>query len=252
MIAVRLARVTAAELDKLRSLPMVSLTVAGTVSAGVVLAVALTAVSAQGAGPATPPVATVSAGLPYVQAGLLLLGVLPVAQEYTGRQLGTTLAAVPHRGVLLTAKTVAALAVLAFTAAVAVGAMTIAALVTARLVGEPAVAIGAASAGAGGESVSLAGAGAYLVLIGLLAHGTALLVRHLVPALVTVLGLVLIMSPLLSGLTRHARWLPDRAAAQLYQPTDTVLTELTGALVALAWIVVLVGGAAVRFVRRDP
>ena len=96
------------------------------------------------------------------------------------------------------------------------------------------------------------GATAYLVLVGLLAHAVALLVRHLVSALTGMLSLVLIVSPLLAGLTRHARWLPDRAAMQLYDPADALLTAATGTLVMLAWIALVGGTAAVLFVRRDP
>ncbi len=66
------------------------------------------------------------------------------------------------------------------------------------------------------------------------------------------LGLVLVLSPLLSGLTEHARWLPDRAGSLLYQPgADTVLTAATGALVLLSWTVATGAAAAAAFLARD-
>ena len=98
----------------------------------------------------------------------------------------------------------------------------------------------------------LAGAAAYLVLIGLLALALAVLLRSQLPPLVAMLGLVLVLSPLLSGLTEHARWLPDRAGSLLYQPgADTVLTPAAGALVLLCWTAATGAAAAAAFLARD-
>jgi ABC-2 type transport system permease protein len=242
--------VVAAELDKLRTLPAAALAAVGTTVVGVALAAALTASAAAAHGAAVPttdvPITDIMArAVPFVQTGLILLGVLPVSHELAGSQLRTTLAAVPRRGLLLVGKTVATLVVTALTAAATVGGLLGAATVTAYLTGAP-VAPG------GIDAEPVLGAVAYLVLVGLLSHAVTLLLRGLVPALVGTLGLVLIVSPLLATLTEHARWLPDRAAAQLYAPGDEVLTAATGALVTLAWIAAVGASAAVRFVRRDP
>ena len=243
----KLIAVIAAELDKLRTLPAAVLAALGTTVVGVALAVALTAAAHGTAVPATEVsiTDTMVRAVPFVQTGLILLGVLPVAHELAGSQLRTTLAAVPRRGLLLAGKTVATLVATAVTAAATVGGLLGAATVTAYLTGAP-VAPGGVDAG------PVLGAVAYLVLVGLFSHAITLLVRGLVPALVGTLSLVLIVSPLLATLTEHARWLPDRAAAQLYAPADDVLTGTTGTLVTLAWIAVVGAGAAVRFVRRDP
>ncbi|MFC9692322.1 hypothetical protein ACFTSF_27495 [Kribbella sp. NPDC056951] len=200
-----------AELAKLRTLPITTFTITGTIAVALLIAIALER--------SGEPVDVV----PYVQAGFVLLGIIPVAHEYAGRQFGTTLLAVPARGQLLIGKTVATLITLALTA-----------IATALAQEDRPV-----------------GAAAYLTLIGLLAYAVALLVRHLVPALVGMLCLVLIVSPLLAAVTEHARWLPDRAAAELYRPTDSVLTATTGTLVAGAWITVLAAVAIRRFHRRD-
>ncbi|ROR96117.1 hypothetical protein EDD28_0693 [Salana multivorans] len=243
-------RALAAELDKLRTLPIVLLTVLGTVLAGAVLGAALAASAVDGGWDVDAVDATLQA-VPFVQAGFVLLGVLPVAHEYAGSQIRTSLAAVPDRSLLLVAKTAATLLVACVTAVGTVAATLAAAwVVLDRAAGDSSD--GAGSDGGPGEVVrSAAGAAGYLVLIAMLALAVALLLRHLVPALVGTLALVLVVSPLLAMRTDVARWLPDRAAQQLYDASDTVLTPGTGALVALGWVVAIgaVGGA--RLVRRD-
>lgn len=85
-----------------------------------------------------------------------------------------------------------------------------------------------------------------------LAHALAVALRSLVPPLVAMLGLVLIASPLLSGTTEHARWLPDRAGRLLYLPeTDGVLTAWTGTVVLVTWIAVVASAATTAFRTRD-
>ena len=239
----RLSNVVASELDKLRTLPGVVLTAVGTAATGVAIAAALVASSA-GRGVSLSSTDVTIEAVPFVQAGLILLGVFPACHEHTGSQLRTTLAAVPHRGLLLAGKTVATLVVVALTVAASVGGLLAAAVITQHLVDAP--------VDDGGTRTWLVlGAATYLVLVGMLSHAVALLVRHLVPALVGTLSLILIVSPVLAGLSEHARWLPDRAARQLYDPADAVLTATTGALVMLAWIVLAGAVATVQFVRRD-
>ncbi|HEY0188801.1 MAG TPA: hypothetical protein VGC67_15020 [Cellulomonas sp.] len=235
----RFQDVLAAETAKLRTLPAVPLSVLGTVLAGALVSAAAAGVPSSGRGGATA-VDVATGTVPLLQAGLVLVGVWPVAQEHTGRQGATTLRAVPHRPTLLAATAAAAAALVALTAALSVGA----ALLGATTVVGPAP-VGAADARA------LLGAAVALTLIGLLAHAVALLVRHLVPALVGTLVLVLVLPPVLAGATEQVRWLPGRAAGQLYDRTDTVLSPTTGALVALAWVVLVGGVGAVLAVRRN-
>ncbi|MFD2795937.1 hypothetical protein ACFS27_20415 [Promicromonospora vindobonensis] len=244
MNGTRLVNVTGAELDKLRTLPVPLLAAAGSTVLGAVIAAALTVHLVDQGVPLSGTTVTIQA-VPYVQTGLILLGVLPVAQEYAGGQVRTTLAVVPGRGLLLVGKTIAALVAVVLTALVAVGGIVAVTALTHHLLGAP-------SAGHGIEPLPVLGAAGYLALIGLLSHAVALLVRHLIPALVGVLSLVLIVSPLLASLSEHARWLPDRAAMQLYSAADPVLTATTGTLVMLAWIALIGGAAAVVFSRRDP
>src|SRR5690606_9310 len=104
----RFTDVTAAELDKLRTLPAAALTVAGTVVTAALVAAALAARAVEEASAASAVDVAVRT-VPLAQAGLVLLGALPVGHEYAGRQIQATLAAVPDRRLLLAAKSVAAL-----------------------------------------------------------------------------------------------------------------------------------------------
>lgn len=243
MRAVGLRSVVAAELDKLRTLPVTALAVVGTVVVGALIAAAQAGATADQDLPASAVEVTLRT-VPFVVAGLVLVGVLAVSQEHAGRQVATTLAAVPRRGLLVAGKSIAATGVVALAAISTLGACAAAATVTQRLLDAP-----ASTDDAGARA--LLGATAYLVLIGVFSHAVALVVRHLVPALVGVLALVLVVSPLLAGATEHARWLPDRAAAAWFDSGPGARDGPTATLVALAWVV-LVGGLGVwRFLVRD-
>lgn len=162
------------------------------------------------------------------------------ASEYARRQIHTSLLAVPHRLVLLTGKAAAYLVVAALTSLATVAACT----------GAAAWVLPKAHSGI--EAGPLLGAAAYLVMIGVVGLGVAMLLRSLVAALTAMLTLVMIVSPLLASRTEHARWLPDQAGSLLYSPdADPVLTTGTGALVLAAWIGLVCALAATEFVRLD-
>ncbi len=235
-----LPRIASAELIKLRTLPIVTATVLATVGAAIVLSAAIAASS-------TVPISAVQvtlATIPFVQIGVILLGVLTVATEYQSGQIRTTLAATPRRLSALAGKSLAFLVTAVVTSGVAVGAgWSVAAftLSTRQLATASAV-----------NTWPIVGAAVYLVLIGSLAFAVTVLLRSLIPPLVSMLSLVLIVSPLAGSLTEHARWLPDKAGSLLYlTDTDAVLTAGTGTLVLLAWIAAAGFAAAVAFVRRD-
>ncbi|WP_017586791.1 ABC transporter permease [Nocardiopsis ganjiahuensis] len=235
--SVGFARTLASELVKLATLPAALATALGTAAVSAGLA-ALTAGADHAPADAAP---TVLLLVVFLQVGTVLLGVLTTAGEYTGGQIRTTLTATPKRGRLLAAKTAACFLASALTGAVAVAA---------GLAGAWAVTDGALVGNV--SPWRPAGAAAYLALLGLLAHLVTVVARSLLPPLVSVLGLVLIVSPLLGGLTEHARWLPDRAGQLLYLPgADTVFTPWTGLLVLCGWLLVTGAAAALVFVRRD-
>lgn len=239
-----MTRAWKAELSKLCTLPLMTYAAVGMVGLGAVLAVAFAALRSDGGGVVSPAAAAIDT-VPYVQAGAILLGVLPVSQEYAGRQLGTTLTAVPHRGRVVVAKTFVAVVVLALVAVATVAAAWLVAEATLRATDVRAAAVVT-------EDLSrLGGAVLYLVLIGLLAHAVTLVLRHLVAALVSMLVLVFILPFAVTALGEHARWLPTRAGVQLFAHDDAVLTAVTGGLVLLGWAAVIGVVGAVRFARSD-
>lgn len=235
-----LANTTASEMRKLLGLPAVLAAVSGTVGMAIALAAAVAASSTG----ATDSAQVIQVTIPFLQVGPILIGVLAVAHEYAGSQVRTTLAATPNRLLLLTGKMLAYLitAALTTTATVGAGVATAAITVAAREVTPT-----------GDLDVwPIAGAALYLTLIGLLGFTLTVLLRSLIPPLVTMLALVLIVSPLLSGYTEHARWLPDQAGSLLYLPAaGSGLTAGPGALILIAWTVVTATAAAAAFVRRD-
>lgn len=235
-----LANITASELRKLVGLPAVLAAVFGTVG----VAIALTAAVAASSTGATDGVRVTLLTIPFLQVGPILIGVLAVATEYAGSQVRTTLTATPNRVLLLTGKTLAYLVTAAVMSAAAVGAGCATAAIMLSV---------SESAPISDVNVwPIAGAVVYLVLIGLLGFSLTVLLRSLIPPLVSMLAFVLIVSPLLDGYTEHARWLPDRAGSLLYLPaTDSVLTAGTGSLVLLAWITVTTTTAVAAFVSRD-
>lgn len=235
----------AAEWAKLRTLPAAAATMLGTVAVSGLVAGALAADGGAGGAGVVSPAAIALAVVPYMQAGAILVGVLSVAQEYAGRQIGTTLTAVPGRMRVVAAKTAAVLMALAMTAPATLAAAFGAAVLVRASAGAAITAPDAT------EGARLAGAALALVLIGLLAHAATLALRALVPSLSATLLLVVVLPPVLAGLSEHARWLPDRAVAGLYAPADGILSPMTGMLVALAWIGVIGMAGTARFVRRD-
>ncbi|MGW9159258.1 hypothetical protein [Microbacterium sp. NPDC055665] len=237
-------RALLAELSKLQTLPLTAYAAAGMVVVGALVAAAFAGLRAEGGGAVSAVDAALEA-MPYAQAGAILLGVVPVSQEYLGRQFGTTLITVPRRMRVIVAKTVAAVIVLLLVGTLTVAVAWVAAGLTLVVADADAVAATTEDLGRFGCAV------AYLVLIGLLAHAVTLVLRHLVPALVTMLVVAYILPFALTALGEHARWLPTRAGSQLFAPDDTVLTVLTGALVLLAWAAVIGIAGAARFTLSD-
>jgi ABC-2 type transport system permease protein len=232
----RLVWAFAAELAKLRTLPAVAATALGTVAAAAVLTVFLVAATDTGGG---DEVAIVLETVQILQIGTILIGVLAAASEYAGSQIRTTLIAVPNRALAFAAKAVAYVVVATTTSETAVAVALGTALISG---GSPAVSPG----------WSVLGAAGYLVVMGLLAHTLAVVFRSLIAPLAGTLAVVLIASPVLHGLSEHARWLPDQAGRLLYLPdTDPVLAPGSAALVLLAWTAVLTAAALTALTMRD-
>lgn len=179
---------------------------------------------------ATPALAW-AAGLvavDYGQLGLVVLGLLTTAGEYSGRQIRTSLLCVPDRTLLLSGKVLAYLA-LATPAALLTGTLSVVA--------------------AKAPVSALPGSAAYLVLIGLLGLAAGLLLRSLAGTAAALTGFLFVASPLLAAVTDLADHLPDRAGASLYRAG--ALPAWHGGAVLVVWLVIALGIAAVTFAKRD-
>ncbi|WP_432947864.1 hypothetical protein ACQPXM_12125 [Kribbella sp. CA-253562] len=211
--------VIAAELLKLRTLPAVILTVATTVVLTGLLTLALSA---------TGDAATVQVTT-YSQIGVVLVGILAATSEYDDRQIVTSLISVPDRLLLAGAKAIACALAVAGTATLTVAAAHLA--VVNRL--------------AETSFASAAGTIVYLTVLALFSHGLGLLLRGTIPALVTVLLLAYVASPLLG---RVGDYLPGQAGSQLHQSNPAAGLS-TAALVA--WAVAALTASTSMFLRRD-
>jgi ABC-2 type transport system permease protein len=221
----------AAELIKLRTLPAAWIT--GLVA--VVVAVVVTA-AASTIDPAADAVTIVLGSVAFLQVGSIVLGVVAVASEYGGQELRTTLTAVPNRVVSLAGKGLAQL--------IATTVMSVVALAAA-------VSTGWALEPVRASLWWVAGAAAYLVLVGMLAGAVTVVLRSLVSSLVVMLVGVVVASPLLGSVTDQARWLPDQAGRALFSPDPGPFGPVVGAAVVLAWVLLAGTAAFVAYVARD-
>lgn len=236
-----LANAVAAETIKVVGLPAARVAALGTITS----AAALGAVLAAAGPPPSEPMRIVIGEVVLMQIGLIALGVLSGSSEYNGRQIATTLRAVPNRSILLASKALAFIAVAVVTAVASVtGAVIAVWLTSAWRDAKPAGAL---------DWAPLTGAIVHLVLIGLLGLALSLALRSMVAPLTGLLALVLIVSPLL--VTRApaiARWLPDQAGSALFQSAATTgFTPAAGALILLGWVTLGWAVAALAVVLRD-
>ncbi|MBB5789843.1 ABC transporter permease [Jiangella mangrovi] len=232
-----------AELRKVLTLPATLAALAVAVLGPVALA-ALTASRDPGGSAAE---AALDAG-PLVMVGAIVLGVVAVSSEYAaGRQIASTLAAVPRRVSVLAAKAAVVAGLVAAAAAVAFPA----ALLAARLVAGPGPDVDRVL----GRAV---GGGVYAVLTALIALAITVFARGGVVPLVVLIanGSVVSVSFLLYRATPLARYLPDLAGMRMLAGEDRLaiddaLGPVTGGLVMAAWTAALLAIAAVVLARRD-
>jgi ABC-2 type transport system permease protein len=222
--AIRFGDVVAAELTKIRTLPVTWIALAIAVVADILLGV-LASSSAFRTEPSGLAGALTMAGV-YAFAAI---AVHAAGSEHRTRQLGVTVAAVPRRNRLYGAK---------LTAVVLIAAG--AALLPGRLLHDP-----------GGVVASLA----VHLLVGLIGYGCAVLTRTAVIPLTVLIVVPVLVSPPLHGLLPGVvRLLPHEAAlSALGLPADpaTALDHDGGLLALLSWAVLSVGTAWAAFARRD-
>ncbi|KUP96484.1 hypothetical protein [Thermobifida cellulosilytica] len=245
-----LGHVTAAEADKLRTLPAALATVAATVAgtAGLAALLAVVARDAADAG-AVSALRTALQAVGYTQVGFVLLGVLTVTTEYSGGQIHASLTSVPRRTVLLVGKAAAYLAAALPAAAGSVAAAVAAAQLVLGGLAQP---LGEQFAEDGLRPP--VGAVAYLVLVGLLSGAVAVPLRSTVAALAVLLPVLLVVPSLLETVTDRADYFPTLAGARMYGTgpvPDDALGPLLGGAVLAAWTAAAAVAAAVVFHRRD-
>lgn len=199
------------------------------------------------------------AAVPLGTIGAIVVGVIAASSEYTanspdaggGRQISLSLAAVPRRLRLVSAKIVVVVAVTLVSAAVA---LLLCQAIAQWMLGD-AVSETVTEAQAAGRML---GAALYWVLTALMAFGITLITRSgAIPLLVLIVNSsVVSVSLLLTNLTTLANWLPDMAGRNLFgfsaeSSMPGGLDPVPGGFVMAAWTLVIVASGVIVFRRRD-
>jgi ABC-2 type transport system permease protein len=245
------------EFTKLRSVRSTWLTLAAFVVGGLLIAIAAAAGNrSNGAQGSTDPTAASLAGAVYFgELVIVVTGALAITSEYGTRMIGTSLAAMPRRGVLYAAKAVVLTCV-----------TLVVALVTSLasfFIGQAVLASthAGASITSPGALRSVLFAALFVTCCGLLGFGLGAVIRHSAGAIACLFGLLFVI-PLASNVLPASaqrdtlRWLPGNSV--LYQivaakPTGT--HDVFGAYGELAvfagYAVIAVAAGALLFRRRD-
>lgn len=198
------------------------------------------------------PTSLTLTGASLAQIILGILGVLLVSGEYSSGMVRASLAAVPRRLPVLWGK---AIVIGAVSLVVAIPATFVAFLLGQRILGDHVH----ASLSDPGVLRAVLGTGVYLAAIAVLGVAIGALLRHAAGS-IGVLFVLLLVAPGLLGLVLPDSWsqaivpyLPSNAGAAFTSvvPADGLLAAGPGAAVLAAWIVVLLGTAAVLLRRRD-
>ncbi|WP_313799000.1 ABC transporter permease [Cytobacillus sp.] len=241
----KITQVLGAELDKLVTLPLIWLTLMGTIIIQFVLTGAFTYAGLQEAEGTQSILDTGFASMGYLQAGFIILGILATCSEYTGGQIRTTLTAMPWRGYQLSAKHVA-LAILTIPVAFIIAASGV--LYAFIMMRDTAVAIEIDRL-----IKTLAGATGYLTFTTLLSAAIGALLRRTTPALVVLLGYYFIVSPLSGDFLPN--YFPDTAGAYMYMlpSSDNIntLTPMQGTGISMLWTLIFITVAIVFYRKRD-
>ncbi|OWA00090.1 ABC transporter permease [Streptomyces sp. CS159] len=191
-------------------------------------------------------------GILLSQLAVCVLGVMAIASEYSTGMIRASLLAVPRRVPVLAAKSaVFGLLVLVVGEVTAFGSFFVGAPI---LDGKAPVALGDA-----GVVRAVVGCGLYLALLGLFALAVGAIVRHTAAAITTVVGFVLVITPMAGMLPGsvgehiHA-WLPTEAGFMITQQharAGDLLGPWEGLGVLALWTAALMAVAAVQLRRRD-
>ncbi|MDH6223587.1 MULTISPECIES: hypothetical protein [Streptomyces] len=264
-----LPRVVAAEWTKLTSLR--STWWAALASVAVSAALTYLSANASSGDPGYDPLGDLTAGLLLTQLGPLVLGVLAGTGEFSTGGFRTTFVAVPRRWPVLAAQ---AAAVAGFALPVAVASVVAAVLAVLPAASSRDLPVNLTE---GSTPQELAGTVLFLTGLSLFGLAVGALVRRAVPALVTVIGLTLVLPVVLTlaveptgttfaeGVTPQeaavntiTTLLPSGAGGLLVTPSDALtvpgapdLGAVGGGLVLAAWALVPLVAAALRLRLKD-
>lgn len=251
---VTLPRVIGSEWIKFRTLRS-TMAVLGAAVLGMLVAAALVAYNTRNLAGIQPEDVAPSATMQgYHLAQLLIgaLGVLFVTREYSTGMIRSTFGAVPTRLPVLAGKLVVFVAVtlVAMVASCLVAFLGAQAFISRYRTG--------ASLGDPGVLRVVVGTGVYLTLIGMLGASLGWIIRSTPGAIVTLIGLVLVIPGLIGSLLGQfgrdlVQYLPSNAGGSFVSSVrdTTSLAPWVGLGVLVAWVAALSAIAAVRVRRSD-
>jgi len=245
------------EFTKIRSVRSTWLTLAAFFAVTPAAAILLSAGSSSSAGQASfdPTATSLQAVLYTATLIIVVIGVLVITSEYGTRMMGTSLAAMPRRGVLYAAK-----AIMLTSVTLVVGLIT---SFSAFFAGQAVLASthGAATITSQGALRAVLLTGVFVPCCALLAFGLGAIIRHTAGAITALFGMVWVIPLLASALPRgwqHSvlRWLPGDSA--LYPITATkpagtpyFFGPYSEVAVFAGYALIAVVAGALLFLRRD-
>lgn len=189
--------------------------------------------------------------------GVIILGVIAISSEYFtesaesggGRQITTSLTAIPSRIRFILSKVTAVAIVSAILAIITI---IITMLVVRIILAEHAPASGITDI----DLSRLTGVVCYWVLTALMALGITILTRHAaLPLTVLILNTsVMTVTYLLTRITPLANYLPDMAGIRMFheiKDTGSTITPLWGGVIMTAWVAAFLIAGTIIFCRRD-
>lgn len=245
------------EFTKIRSVRSTWLTLAAFVAGGLLIAIVAAVGNRHNGvqGSADPTAASLAGAIYFGELVIGMTGALVITSEYGTRMIGTSLAAMPRRGVLYAAKAVA-LACVTLTVALVT---SFASFFVSQAVLGPAHA--GASIASPGALRAVLFAALFVTCCALLGFGLGAVIRHSAGAIACLFGLFFIV-PLVSSVLPHSaqraamRWLPGNSVLfQIVATTPTGTHDVFGAYGELAvfagYAVIAVAAGALLFRRRD-
>lgn len=252
------ARVIASEWTKFRSLRSTLITLGVSVILTLGLGTLISAVTASHWAQASPgdrasfnAIVTSLNGVRISQLAVGVLGILLISGEYATGMIRASLTAVPKRLPVLWGK------LSVFT--IVVGTVSIISTFTAFLLGQAMLSSHHLQVGLSSPHAvrMIAGAGLYLLLVGLIGMALGGLLRNTAAAISSLVALFFVIPPVLDLLPKSwsnniGPYLPANAGEAFWgHPDTTHLGALTGLLVLLGWTAAAIGAAAFRLITRD-